>query len=86
MKSPHTSRKPRELGIVWYLIPVLWVVAAVGGFVTLSWWPVPLAESLPAQSRADASAFPVSNDSSVPAAADVFKDRLRETSQHVDTF
>ena len=36
MKLPHFSRNARELGIVWYLIPALWVLAALAGYAVLA--------------------------------------------------
>lgn len=36
---PVTSAKSGRLGIIWYLIPVLWLVVAVVGYVVLVRWP-----------------------------------------------
>lgn len=90
MKLHHFSRNTRELGIVWYLIPALWVLAALAGYVVLSSEPTLFAEPLPAQGSAATSALTLapysSSDSSVPDAATVFKNRPYEVSEHVDTF
>jgi len=90
MKLPHFSKDSRELGIVWYLIPALWVFAALAGYVVLTFDPTVFAQSVKAQSSAATSALTLapypSSDFSVPDAATVFKDRPYEVSAHVDTF
>jgi hypothetical protein len=90
MKSRHFSKNSTELGIVWYLIPALWVVAAIAAFVILSGWPALLADPLPAESSTASTAVPVApysgGDPSLPSASSVFKDRPYEVSEHVDQF
>ena len=87
------SRKPfkdKELGIAWFLIPAVWVAAALAGLVILTYWPSLLADQLPARGGAASNAAQVaphvSSDPSLPDASTVFKDRPHEVSEPVDQF
>jgi hypothetical protein len=42
------------LGLVWRLIPALWLVVGIGGFSALSYWPQLFAEPLRTDISADA--------------------------------
>jgi hypothetical protein len=89
MNSQKLS-KDKELRIAWFLIPAVWVVAALAGLVILTYWPSLLADQLPvkggAANDAPQVAPYVSGDPSVPAASTVFKDRPPEVSEPVDQF
>jgi hypothetical protein len=83
--------KEKALGIAWFVIPAVWVVAALAGLVILTYWPSLLADQLPEHGSAASNVFQlapsyVSSDPSLPAAGTVFKDRSYEASEHVDQF
>jgi hypothetical protein len=85
--------KPRysnQLGVIWYLMPAVWVFAAIAGLLAISQWPASLAEQLQAPITAASLAAPLapeaSTERSVPAASSVFKDRRWEVSEHVAQF
>ncbi|HXD39073.1 MAG TPA: hypothetical protein VN649_00815 [Ramlibacter sp.] len=88
------SRKPfkaKEPGIAWYLVPAVWVAAALAGLVILTYWPALLADQLPAApERAASNASPAgphaSSDPSVPDASSVFKDHPPPVSEPVNQF
>jgi hypothetical protein len=90
MKLPHSSRDPRQLGTVWFVVPALWAAAALAGYVILSSAPALRADSLPAQAGVPAGAMSlVPETASVPSfpdASTVFKDRPYEVSEHVEAF
>jgi hypothetical protein len=80
-----------ELGAVWYAVPVLWVCAAVAGWVLLSGWPTlfagPLAPDAAAASAPTVVAAPYeSSDPSLPSASQVFTGTVRDVGPLVDTF
>jgi hypothetical protein len=90
MNSPSSPRKASEPGIVWFVIPAMWVAAAMAGLVILTYWPTLLADPLPPQGNPGSSSVEaapqVSRDPSLPAASTVFKGRPHEVSEHVDQF
>jgi hypothetical protein len=90
MQPRNFSKDMNEVGVVWFVIPMLWVVAAIAGLVIVSYWPTLLADPLPAESSTASNVSSVapyaSSDPSLPAAISVFKDRSYEVSEHVDTF
>jgi hypothetical protein len=90
MNSQKRS-KEKELGIAWFVIPAVWVVAALAGLAILTYWTSLLADQLPVQGSAASNAFQlapfyVSSDPSLPAAGTVFKERSYPASEHVDQF
>lgn len=90
MKFHRFSRDTNQLGTVWFLVPVLWIVAALAGYVALNAAPEMFAGSTPAQaaSGADALSFmpAAATETPVPDATSVFKDRPYEVSEYVATF
>lgn len=82
---------PLELGAVWYVIPLLWVCAALVGWMLISEWPALFARPLPAHDVAlsgpAAAAVPYErSDPSLPSANRVFAGRSQEASPDIETF
>lgn len=81
-----------QLGTLSFANPLLWVIAALLGFLLLSSWPELAAKPAQAQAApvAGADATPaaiyVSSDPSLPSAASVFAGRPYEASQQIDGF
>lgn len=80
-----------ELGAVWYVVPMLWVCAALVGWVLLSGWPAlfagPVAANDIGPSTPQVAAAPyVSSDPSLPAASQVFAGKSGDISPFVETF
>lgn len=90
MKFHRFSRDTNPLGTVWFLVPVLWIVAALAGYVVLNAAPEVFAGATPAQAASGAgtlSFMPAAGiETPVPDAASVFRDRPYEVSEHVATF
>ena len=85
MNSHYARHHNRELGTVWFVVPLLAICATLLVLILLS-RPV---SSAPPQSRpaAAAAAAYVSSDPSLPSASSVFNDgAAHETAQPVDTF
>jgi hypothetical protein len=88
MNSHYARHHNRELGTVWFVVPLLAICATLLVLILLS----KPASSAPPQSQAAAAtaatAAPyVSSDPSLPSAGSVFNDgSAHETAQHVDTF
>lgn len=85
MNSHYARHHNRELGTVWFVVPLLAICATLLVLILLS----RPASSAPPQSRpaAAAAAAYVSSDPSLPSAASVFNDgAAHETAQPVDTF
>ncbi|MEO7391347.1 MAG: hypothetical protein ABIU58_04175 [Ramlibacter sp.] len=55
----------RSLGAIWYVIPAVWLVVAIGGYVVLVNWPALLAEPAPSFT---AAACPAAESSIGPQA------------------
>jgi hypothetical protein len=90
MKLPQSSRDPRRLGTVWFVVPALWAAAALAGYVILSSSPALRADSLPAQAGMPTGALSLVPEAasvhSFPDASTVFKDRSYPVSEHVEAF
>ena len=85
MNSHYARHHNRELGTVWFVVPLLAICATLLVLILLS----RPASSAPPQSRpaAAAAAAYVSSDPSLPSAGSVFNDgAAHETAQPVDTF
>ena len=90
MKPQNFVEESRQLGVVWYLIPLGWVAAALTAVFVMTHWPS-------AFSEAAAGATPHANEalsimpgtggeSPVPSASSVFGDRSYEVVEHVEAF
>lgn len=55
MNTAEPSSHTRGLGLVWLLIPALWLLVGVGGFSALSYWPQLFAEPLRADRSPDSA-------------------------------
>ena len=90
MKPRNDPRAAGELGVVWHLVPTLWIVVAVAGAFVLSVWPALLADSMQPDNGAAASSIVMvphaNSDLLVPAASTVFKDHPWEVSQEIEQF
>jgi hypothetical protein len=84
------TRDSKQLGVIWYLMPAVWIVAGIAGLVAISQWPAVLADQLQAQTAVASFASPLvpeaSPEPSVPAASSVFTDHRWEASEHVAQF
>lgn len=88
MNSHYARHHNRELGTVWFVVPLLAICATLLVLILLS-RPASSAppQSRPAASAAAAATAYVSSDPSLPSAASVFNDgAAHETAQPVDTF
>lgn len=91
---PHNAQRgfpSFELGAVWYVVPLLWVCAALVGWVLLSGWPSLFAGPAPAGevgvSATQTSAVPYEgSDPSLPAASQVFTGKDRDIIPIIETF
>jgi hypothetical protein len=83
-------RDSKQLGLIWYLMPAVWVVAGIAGLLAVSQWPGLVADQVQAQTAAATLAFPLlpeaNTELSVPAAGSVFTDRRWEVSEVVAQF
>jgi hypothetical protein len=89
MKPRNSQQHHREVGLVWYLIPLGWALAAVLAFAVLVIWPELFSHPLPPDTGAiDAfSLLPsFAGEASVPDASRVFKEQPSPTVEHVQAF
>jgi hypothetical protein len=89
MKPRNSQQHNREMGLVWYLIPLGWALAAVLAFAVLVIWPELFLHPLPTDTGAiDAFSLLPSfgAELSVPDAGRVFKEQPSPAGEHVQAF
>lgn len=86
MNKPYSRHHNRELGTVWFVVPLLAICATLLVLMLFS-RPASLAQTQRAQPAAPVEEPYVDSDPSLPAASSVFKDGASyEAAEHVDTF
>jgi hypothetical protein len=93
MAPKNVSQHGKELGTIWYVIPLGWVAIAIASFLVLSnssALPTELAAAQEDASVVSASASAAvherSTEGSVPAASEVFTQRAYDPVEHVQAF
>jgi hypothetical protein len=92
MAPKNVNQHGKELGAIWYVIPLGWVAIAVASFLVLSnssVLPIELAAA-PEDAAAVFASAPAAvggrNEGSVPAASEVFTQRSYDSAEHVQAF
>jgi uncharacterized membrane protein YdfJ with MMPL/SSD domain len=90
MKSRKSPQRRREIGLVPYLVPLGWTLAAVLAFVVLVTWPELFSQPLPPDAGSAAEAFSLmplfGGQPSVPDASRVFTEQPSQAVEHVQAF
>lgn len=89
MKPRNSQQQRRATGLVWYLVPLGWTLAAVLAFVVLVTWPELFSQPLPVDTGAiDAfSLLPSFGGAAVvPDAGRVFQEQPSQAAEHVQAF
>ena len=88
MKRRNSPQHRRANGLVMYLVPLGWALAAVLAFAVLVLWPELFSQPLPAASAVDAfSLMPAfGGKAAVPDASRGFKEQPAQAIDHVQAF
>lgn len=88
MKHHNSQQHRREIGLVWYLIPLGWALASVLAFAALVFWPELFSHPLPPDAGIDAfTLLPFFGvEAAVPDAGRVPEDKPYQAVEHVQAF
>ena len=90
MKHRHSPQHRREAGLVTYLVPLGWALAAVLAFIVLVTWPALFSQPLPLDPSSAAEAFSLmpafGAETSVPDASRAFREQPAQAVEHVQAF
>ena len=90
MKSRNSPPHRREIGLVPYLVPLGWTLAAILAFIVLVTWPELFSQPLPPDAGSAAEAFSLMpslrGEPAVPDASRIFKEQPSQAVDHVQAF
>lgn len=90
MKPRNSQQHHREMGLVWYLIPLGWALAAVLAFAALVIWPERFSQPLPTDPGSAIDAFLLmpsfGGETAVPDASRALREQPSQAVEHVQAF